>query len=125
MRAAVRLEVGDGEAEKSEWNEFNTTRRVAPGSSISRQTKLTRSENLLIQRVPNGYAAGLTAGRQSNGIAKAPIVVLVMVEVPEPPCATVTEVGEAERLKPPAVPVPASASIRACPFGLPMPVTTS
>src|SRR5437016_1037911 len=76
-RAAVRLEVGDGEAEKSEWNEFNTTRRVAPGSSISRQTKLTRSENLLIQRVPNGYAAGLTAGRQSNGIAKAPIVVLV------------------------------------------------
>src|SRR5882762_7734944 len=57
MRAAVRLEVGDGEAEKSEWNEFNTTRRLAPGSSISRQTKLTRSENLLIQRVPSANLA--------------------------------------------------------------------
>jgi hypothetical protein len=48
----IRLEVGDGEAEKTEWNEFNTTPRVAPGSGISGQTKLTRSENLLIQRVP-------------------------------------------------------------------------
>ena len=32
---------------------------------------------------------------------KPPVVVLVMVEVPDAPCATVTELGEAERLKPP------------------------
>jgi len=49
-----------------------------------------------------------------------PNTVLVMVEVPEPPCAIETEVGDAERLKPGAV-GPVSALIRALPFGLPQP----
>lgn len=55
---------------------------------------------------------------------KPPVTVLVMVDIPELPCATVTEDGEAERLKPgPAF--PASALIRADPFGLPQPVAKS
>lgn len=35
----------------------------------------------------------------TTGVLNPPVVVLVMVEVPEAPCATVTEVGLAERLK--------------------------
>lgn len=47
-----------------------------------------------------------------------------MVEVPALPCATVTEVGEAERLKP-GPDEPPSALIRPLPFGLPHPVARS
>src|SRR5579859_7815529 len=36
----------------------------------------------------------------TTGVLKPPVVVLVMVEVPVAPCATETEFGEAERLKP-------------------------
>ena len=54
-----------------------------------------------------------------------PVTELVMVEVPELPCATVTEVGEAERLKPEPDEVPASALISPAPFGLPQPVARS
>ena len=36
----------------------------------------------------------------TTGVLKPPVVVLVMVEVPELPCFTETEVGLAERLKP-------------------------
>jgi hypothetical protein len=55
---------------------------------------------------------------------KPPVVVLVIVELPDLPCFTETEVGLAERLKP-AVAVPARALIRALPFGLPQPVDKS
>ena len=45
-----------------------------------------------------------------TGSLKPPVVVLVMVDVPEPPCATVTAVGLAERLKPPPAPVMVTAT---------------
>ena len=54
-----------------------------------------------------------------------PVTVLVIVEVPELPCATETEAGEAERLKPGVDELPASALIRPAPFGLPQPVAKS
>lgn len=54
-----------------------------------------------------------------------PVTVLVMVEFPELPCATETEAGEADRLKPGVDELPASAVIRAAPFGLPQPVAKS
>ena len=53
-----------------------------------------------------------------------PVTVLVIVDVPELPCATVTEAGEAERLKPAEAP-PASAVMSPDPFGLPQPVARS
>jgi hypothetical protein len=55
---------------------------------------------------------------------KPPATLVEMVEVPELPAATETEVGEAEMLKEAVVP-PARASIRPVPFGLPQPVTRS
>ena len=55
---------------------------------------------------------------------KPPLTVLVMVEVPELPCATETEEGEAERLKP-GVDDPDRELIRPEPFGLPQPVARS
>lgn len=54
-----------------------------------------------------------------------PVTVLVMVDVPECPCATETEVGEAERLNPGPDELPARAAIRPEPFGLPQPVARS
>src|ERR1700691_1715661 len=55
--------------------------------------------------------------------SKPPVTVLVMVEVPELPCTTETEVGEADRLKP-GVAGPERAAISPL-FGLPQPVTRS
>jgi len=52
--------------------------------------------------------------------SKPPVTVLVMVEVPWLPCATESEPGEAERLKPGAG-GPLSALIKPAPFGLPRP----
>lgn len=57
--------------------------------------------------------------------SKPPVTVLVIVELPELPCATETEEGEAERLKPGVDEVPASALSRPLPFGLPQPVARS
>ena len=54
-----------------------------------------------------------------------PDTVLEMVEVPALPSTTVTEAGEAERLKPGVADEPASALIRPDPFGLPHPVAKS
>lgn len=55
-----------------------------------------------------------------------PVTVLVMVVFPEFPCTTVTEAGEAERLKPGLEDdPPASAVIKPDPFGLPQPVAKS
>ena len=56
---------------------------------------------------------------------KPPVTVLLMVEFPELPCATGTEAGEPERLKPELGGGPASALIRPGPFGLPQPVAKS
>ena len=53
--------------------------------------------------------------------SKPSVTVLVMVEVPELPCATETEAGEAESVKPGVAELPASALSRAAPFGLPQP----
>lgn len=55
---------------------------------------------------------------------KPPVTVLVMVEVPTLPCTTVSEEGEAERLKPGAA-GPESALSRPDPLGLPQPVARS
>ena len=55
--------------------------------------------------------------------SRPPVTVLVMVDVPELPCTTETEVGEAERLKP-GVDGPERAPISPA-FGLPQPVTRS
>jgi len=57
--------------------------------------------------------------------SKPPVTVLVMVEVPELPCATETEAGEADRLKPGVGELPVSELIRLDPFGLPQPVARS
>ena len=55
-----------------------------------------------------------------------PVTVLVIVELPELPCATETEAGEADRLKPGDDEVlPESALIRPDPLGLPHPVAKS
>lgn len=55
---------------------------------------------------------------------KPPVTVLVIVDVPEFPCTTETEAGEADRLKP-GVALPASALIREAPLGLPQPFAKS
>jgi hypothetical protein len=52
--------------------------------------------------------------------SKPPVMAEVIVDVPLAPCATETELGEAERLKP-AVGAPARARSRLSPFGLPKP----
>src|SRR5215469_7910822 len=54
-----------------------------------------------------------------------PVTALVMVEVPNAPCAKVREAGEADKLNPGAGAVPRSALISAGPFGLPQPVARS
>ena|ERR1700730_11905034 len=56
---------------------------------------------------------------------KPPVTVLVIVDFPKLPCPTETEAGEAERLKPGAGELPASALISPEPFGLPKPVAKS
>ena len=57
--------------------------------------------------------------------SKPPVTELVMVLVPELPCATETDVGEAERLKPGPGELPVSELIRPLPFGLPQPLARS
>lgn len=54
-----------------------------------------------------------------------PVTVLVIVDVPEWPCATETEVGEAESVKPGPDELPARAAIKPAPLGLPHPVAKS
>lgn len=56
---------------------------------------------------------------------KPPVTVLVMVELPEPPCAIDTEAGDAERVNPGPDDVPASAFSRPLAFGLPQPLARS
>ena len=56
---------------------------------------------------------------------KPPETVVVTVDVPVLPAVTLTEVGEAARVKSGLVLVGASASMRPVPFGLPQPVTRS
>ena len=57
---------------------------------------------------------------------KPPVTVLVMVELPEFPCAIETDAGEAERLKPGVEDEPpASALSSPDPLGLPQPVARS
>ena len=57
--------------------------------------------------------------------SKPPVTVLVIVEVPELPCATETDEGDAERLNPGPDELPARAVMRPEPFGLPQPVARS
>lgn len=72
---------------------------------------------------PTVTPAGWPVAVKEIAELKPPVTVLVMVELPELPCATETEVGDAERLKP-GVEVPESALISPL-FGLPHPVTRS
>jgi hypothetical protein len=58
-----------------------------PGAAIDVGLKVTVT--------PVGWPLALNATAES----KEPVMALVMVEVPLLPCATVTDVGEAERLK--------------------------
>ena len=61
-----------------------------------------------------------------TAVSNPPLTVLVIVEFPEFPWTIETAPGEAERLKPGVdVEDPASAAIRAAPFGLPQPVARS
>ena len=53
------------------------------------------------------------------------VTVLVIVDVPEPPCTSVSEAGEAVRPKPGVLIVLSSPLIRPLPFGLPQPVAKS
>jgi hypothetical protein len=58
--------------------------------------------------------------------SKLPVTVLVIVEVPELPCAIETDAGDAERLKPGLDDdVPSNALSRPLPLGLPQPVAKS
>ncbi len=56
---------------------------------------------------------------------KPPDTAVVTVEVPLPPCATETEVGDADSVKVGVVACPRSALSRPTPLGLPQPVTRS
>src|SRR5271156_1807681 len=69
--------------------------------------------------------AGWPEADKAIAASKPPEMLVVMVDVPALPSATVTEVGEAEIAKLGEDDVPASALIRALPFGLPQPVTKS
>ena len=57
-------------------------------------------------------------------LLKPPLTVVVMVDVPCLPWVTLSEEGDAERLKPGVEP-PANALISPLPFGLPQPVAKS
>ena len=72
---------------------------------------------------PTVTPVGWPVAVKETAESKPPVAVLVMVDVPELPCTTDTEVGEAEMLKP-GVDVPESALISPV-FGLPQPVTRS
>ena len=74
---------------------------------------------------PTVTPAGCPLADNETAELNPPLTVLVMVEVPEFPCTTETEAGEAERLKPGVDEVPASALIRPVPLGLPHPVAKS
>ena len=70
---------------------------------------------------PFGWPVAVKVIAESN----PPVTALVMVDVPELACATVTEPGEAERLKPVSREVPLRLLIKISPFGLPQPVAKS
>lgn len=57
---------------------------------------------------------------------KPPVTALVIVELPDEACATVTELGEADKVNPGCVETPpANAAINPAPLGLPHPVAKS
>jgi hypothetical protein len=74
---------------------------------------------------PTVTPVGAPEADKATAESNPPLTVLVIVDLPELPCATDTEPGDAERLKPEVVVDPASALIRPDPFGLPQPVARS
>lgn len=74
---------------------------------------------------PTVTPAGWPEADKEMAELKPPVTVLVIVEFPAFPCATVTEPGDADRLNPGVDELPARAVISALPFGLPQPVATS
>lgn len=74
---------------------------------------------------PTVTPVGCPLADNVTGESKPPVAVLVMVEVPELPCDTVTEAGAAVRKKPGGGGGPLRASIRPLPFGLPQPLARS
>jgi hypothetical protein len=74
---------------------------------------------------PTVTPVGMPLADSEIAESNPPVTVLVMVVVPVLPCATETEPGEAERLKPGCVVVePVSSLIRPA-LGVPQPVTRS
>lgn len=57
--------------------------------------------------------------------SKPPVTELIMLDVPDVPCANVTAAGEENSVKPGAPEPPASELIKPLPFGLPQPVARS
>jgi len=68
---------------------------------------------------------GWPAADRVTAELKPPETAVVTVDVPLLPCATETEVGEADMVKLAEVDMLARAPIRPVPFGLPQPVTRS
>lgn len=73
---------------------------------------------------PTVTSAGWPVADKAMTPLKPPVTVLVIVEVPKWPCATVTEEGEADRLKL-GEELPTRVLSRPDPFGLPHPVAKS
>ena len=69
---------------------------------------------------PEGWPEAVKATAELN----PPVTVLLIVELPELPCATVMDAGDAERLKPEVEPAVTRAASNPA-FGLPHPVTRS
>ena len=74
---------------------------------------------------PTVTPVGWPVAVKATAELKPPEMAVVMVEVPLLPCATETEVGEAEIVKFGVVDVRARALIRLVPFGLPQPLSKS
>ena len=98
---------------------------VAPGGTVKVRAEvpplLAMDAGLKLTPRPDGPPVADKATAESKPFRK----VAVIVDVPLLPCATETELGEAEREKLGDVEIPTSALIRLAPFGLPQPVTKS
>lgn len=74
---------------------------------------------------PTVMPAGTPVADRMMVELKPPVGVLLMVEVPELPGASVSDTGDAERMKPGLDEFPARSVIRPDPLGLPHPVAKS
>jgi hypothetical protein len=99
-----------------------------PAATLDATVKVAVDEPLPVIEAglkPTVTPEGWPEAERVTAESKPPLTVLVIVEVPELPATTETELGEAERVKPELVDVPSSALRRPSPFGLPQPVARS